>query len=220
MLIVIAVLFILCICTLFSGYNGWFKKEKVLPLKAILAILIVTGHLFFYVNNRTVLYPFSVFLTPAVSLFFFISGYGLIKSYLVKGELYLKGFILKRVWGVLCPFLIALIFYFMVLNQPADYWRMIPHLIEPLYLPFSWYVFAIIYLYISYYMVFKYIPGAYRLYVLLLMTIIYIVVTKGRGYAWYWYMSVLAFPAGTFYAIYEPLLSKLWKSRKLYFFLL
>lgn len=45
----------------------------------------------------------------AVSVFFLMSGYGLALSYAKKGDAYLNGFIKKRLWKLLLPFIITVV---------------------------------------------------------------------------------------------------------------
>ncbi len=52
----------------------------------------------------------------SVGLFFFLSGYGLIKQLLLKKDIYLKSFLSKRLLPVLGSFSVALIIYFFYFN--------------------------------------------------------------------------------------------------------
>ena len=69
-----------------------FGRGKVFPLKGILAVLIVLHHLTYEIKSP-LLQPFHSWGAPIVSVFFFISGYGLMTSYKNKGKHYLSGFI-------------------------------------------------------------------------------------------------------------------------------
>ncbi|WP_259317952.1 acyltransferase family protein [Bacteroides stercoris] len=52
----------------------------------------------------------------SVSIFFFLSGYGLICSYNLKGEKYLKGFLIHRIGKVIIPLLTAYAIYIPLLK--------------------------------------------------------------------------------------------------------
>ena len=61
-----------------------FDKDATTPLRFILAVFVAITHLPW-------LTPLKLG-TPAVVVFFFISGCGMVKSYLAKGDKYLDGF--------------------------------------------------------------------------------------------------------------------------------
>lgn len=106
-------LFVICLSILYlltllrRRQSDIFIKEKTIPLKGLLAILIVIHHLSLYIDHKA-LYPFQCWGAPIVSLFFFVSGYGLMKSYMKNGKVYLLQFIANRVLLVYCFFLFLL----------------------------------------------------------------------------------------------------------------
>lgn len=64
-----------------------FDLAHTLPLRGILATLVVLGHLDDVISGQTkILMPFHM-ATPAVAVFFFMSGYGLMLSFLRGGEI-------------------------------------------------------------------------------------------------------------------------------------
>ncbi|MDN6545697.1 MAG: acyltransferase, partial [Enterococcaceae bacterium] len=52
----------------------------------------------------------------AVGLFFFVSGYGMIKQFRKKGKTYLDSFFKKKSISIFMPFLLAMIVYFIYRN--------------------------------------------------------------------------------------------------------
>lgn len=82
-------------------------------LKGVLAIAVILGH----VSTR-VMIPlgyewarmFGILGIFSVTIFFFISGYGLMQSYQKKGATYFQGFLRKRVTGTFIPLALASIF--------------------------------------------------------------------------------------------------------------
>lgn len=62
-----------------------FDLKHTLPLRGILAMLVVFGHLDTIVSPETKLLMPLHMSSPAVAVFFFMSGYGLIVSYAKKG---------------------------------------------------------------------------------------------------------------------------------------
>lgn len=78
-----------------------FNKESIAPLRFILAVLVAISHL-----------PTADWLNlgvTAVAVFFFISGYGMQKSYMYKGCIYLNELISRYVLKLFGPFIICAI---------------------------------------------------------------------------------------------------------------
>ena len=95
---------------LFSPFN----VDRTLSLRGILVLLIVLHHLSGVTSFpglspsfRMLVSQFTFFGGGAVSMFFFISGYGLMASLHKKGKIYLDSFYKKRFLKLLPPLLIA-----------------------------------------------------------------------------------------------------------------
>lgn len=111
-------LLLFCIAALFSkdNYRLYEKRNLTDVIKWIAAIAVVISHLFtFYMHNPT-LAAECRFGSLSVSIFFFLSGYGLICSYSLKGEKYLKGFLIHRMGKVIIPLLTAYAIYIPLLK--------------------------------------------------------------------------------------------------------
>ena len=107
MTIALFLLLLLCCIAIFHRKEEYalFDIAHTLPLRGILAILVVLGHLDTVVSAQTkILMPFHM-ATPAVAVFFFMSGYGLMLSFTKKGGSYLQNFILKASIKLLMPLL-------------------------------------------------------------------------------------------------------------------
>ena len=88
--------------------------DRTLSLRGILVLLIVLHHLSGVTSFpglspsfRMLVSQFTFFGGGAVSMFFFISGYGLMASLHKKGKIYLDSFYKKRFLKLLPPLLIA-----------------------------------------------------------------------------------------------------------------
>lgn len=111
-------LFLLCIVALFTKNNHQLCEKRNLTemVKWIAAITVVISHLCtFYMHNPT-LATECRFGSLSVSVFFFLSGYGLICSYNLKGEKYLKGFLIHRMGKIIIPLLTAYMIYIPLLS--------------------------------------------------------------------------------------------------------
>ena len=200
-------LFVMCITILWlwtivqKKQPNEFGKEKVFPLKGLLAVLIVLHHLTYEIKNP-LLQPFHSWGAPIVSVFFFISGYGLMTSYKNKGEQYLSDFVKRRMFdAVILPFLLALLLYRCMATGLPNIADAISLLATKgiTTLPNSWFVFAILYSYATFYLSCKK-RRKNILSPLILSSIIYSIITCWLGYDRCWYISILAFPAGCVFA--------------------
>lgn len=94
---------------------GDFSVEATLPLRGLLAVGIVLHHISQRVGQAVPdvwgLSQFEFLGAPIVAVFFFLSGYGLMKSLRVKGTSYLDGFLRKRMTKVLLPLLLCSLVY-------------------------------------------------------------------------------------------------------------
>lgn len=172
-----------------------FGRDKVVVLKCILSLFIVAHHLQLY---RGIMPMFHSWGAPIVSMFLFISGYGLITQYELKGESYLSSFISQRIGkALLLPFLLAVSINLIAFGNAS--------------LPNSWFVFAILYGYFSFYVLAKYVKRAVVLN-LFLLCLLYVFVIKGLGFDRCWYISIMAFPFGLYYKMKEEKIKVLWSS--------
>lgn len=101
-LVIIGILYIFSFCS-FNERVSTFNKEHVSTLKGVMAISIVAFHLFYQTDDW--LFMFSSWGAPIVSMFYFISGYGLALNYRAKGNEYLSHFFKHRIWeSLILPF--------------------------------------------------------------------------------------------------------------------
>ena len=169
----IAVLSFLFLYSLFCREKPSFSRDKMLPLKAILAVLIVADHLTFHISADWI-QPMRKWGTPIVSLFLFVSGYGLLKSYLSKGSAYLTHFLKNRILKVIVPALVAYLIYCLICWRHHDWSLEISRLFvngEPL-LPYSWFVEVIVLLYLGFWIIYSFLPEKYRTAAVLLWALV------------------------------------------------
>lgn len=181
------------------------SKDRTATLKAIMAVLIVVHHL--SLQGIPFLHTFHSWGAPIVSLFLFLSGYGLMKSLCMKGNVYLSDFFKHRiVKGIVIPFLIAWAIY-RILNI-VSLPNIFKELEELIYdgrtiLPHSWFVFAILYFYVSFYISYKYFNSKVSFLVLIALIILFELWCQYWNYDRCWYISALGFPTGILVGKYE-----------------
>ena len=205
-------LLLLCCIAIFHRKEEYalFDLAHTLPLRGILATLVVLGHLDTVVSAQTkILMPFHM-ATPAVAVFFFMSGYGLMLSFSKKGGSYLQNFILKASIKLLMPLLATTCLYQGLLFILGDFSfeKILIDLASGIETPLihSWYVYALFLFYILYYIVLKYNNETKKWMggILLLLMLIYYVVTRYiLNWPFYWWLTCMAFPMGFFYSRHE-----------------
>lgn len=203
MILFVFCIFILYLLSFFSKETDVLNKEKTSVLKGVMAVIIVLHHI--SLQGIEILGQFFSWGAPIVSVFFFISGYGLGVSFFVKGKRYLSDFIKHRIIrNLLLPFILAWALY-RIIN-----WGALPDVItevmELLFtgitlLPHSWYVYAILLFYMFFYISCKMI-GKYFTVIIAFWVIAYIVICDNAGFDRCWYISSLAFPTGVFVGKY------------------
>ena len=184
--------------------------DKTQPLRGIWAVLIVAFHLSHVAPADKALAAVFHWGAPVVALFFFISGYGLMQQFKRRGQDYLNDFFLRRVGiGILLPWLLAYVLYLLVTG--AGGWSLSSSVKGLLgagrtTLPYSWYVFAILWLYAGFYVCGRFLPRRWIGPALTLWSLFSMLYVFGAGWERCWYVTTLAFPAGVCYASFEPVL--------------
>lgn len=177
------------------------SKDKSNVVKSVLAILIVFHHF----STTCDISGFSEFRrwgAIIVSVFFFMSGYGLGRSMTLKGKAYLSNFLNHRLWkSVILPYAIALIIFLVYLNVDVpdastlvgDWSRGFT------LLPNAWFIVALALMYLGFYFINK-TSGRCHVVKMFLYTLVYIIIVYSVGFERCWYVSVIMFPLGMLYA--------------------
>lgn len=201
------ILFIICLAILYvisltrKSPITILSKDKSNAVKGVLAILIVFHHF----SKTCDISSFSEFRrwgAIIVSVFFFMSGYGLGRSITLKGMAYLSNFLSHRLWkSVILPYIIALIIFLVYLNVDVPdastlvgYWSRGLTL-----LPNAWFIVALALMYLGFYFI-NITPGRCYVVKMFLYTLVYIIIVYSIGFGRYWYVSVIMFPFGMLYA--------------------
>ena len=177
------------------------SKDKSNAVKGVLAILIVFHHF----STTCDISSFSEFRrwgAIIVSVFFFMSGYGLGRSITLKGMAYLSNFLSHRLWkSVILPYIIALIIFLVYLNVDVpDASTLVGYWSRGLtILPNAWFIVALALMYLGFYFI-NITPGRCYVVKMFLYTLVYIIIVYSIGFGRYWYVSVIMFPFGMLYA--------------------
>lgn len=128
-------------------------RDKTKCAKGILALFIVLHHVS-YVTTSECLAEFVYWGNVVCGCFFFLSGYGLMKSLKVKGDLYLNNFLFCHFIKLFLPLiLVAFVFALLYNILPS---RIEYNIFQDLFsgktfVPNTWFVFALAILYAFFY---------------------------------------------------------------------
>ena len=217
------ILLLLCIIAQHQHSNRRLCEKRNLTdsVKMIAAIAVVVCHLFTFYMHHPAWAAESQFGSLSVSIFFFLSGYGLMCSYSLKGKKYLEGFCIHRISKIIIPLLTAYIIYIPILrliNHTGGIIEAIQRLFSsnPL-LPYSWYVTEITLLYLLFYLVMRFIPR-YKLPALSLAIVFMLAGMLLAGLPHWWINASPCFIIGLWYYKYEhPIMNQMNKVKKQHF---
>lgn len=182
-----------------------FDKAAVVPLRGVLVLLVVTGH----VGDALGL-DYSM-ANQAVAVFFFLSGYGLMKKrILCSGPDALRGGFVRAIIKLLPTFLIAACAYAgweIAMGHRVPLWTNICKGSSNLPIPFTWYVPAVIALYGIFYAADRICKKKGQLIVCICAGVLGYWVLTALVFQWpfYWWKTVGGFAAGVIFAELEKL---------------
>ncbi len=199
-----------------SFYEDYLSFDSTVSIRGICVLVVIYHHLSQVLQNEILLYPFLITGYLCVSVFFFFSGYGVMYSYKYKKD-YLKNFFRKRIFGLIIPFFIINLLYFLILEKGNfSVFGAIEKISGIILVNIqAWYIHAVIYFYVLFFITVK-ITNKEKLIFLLscLTTFIYIIVCilfdKGR----FWYNSCITFNLGVLFAYKKEISESL---KKFYF---
>lgn len=181
-------------------------------LRGIFALEIVLGHCVRY--ESCPLTPLGNFMLISVGYFFFVSGYGLARSYHTKPG-YMDIFIKHRILKLLILAIEALIIVTLIayISPVITDFKDIPT--DPLIFAKSalvrtnWYMRELMLLYICFFIVFRFVKK-YRIALLFTFIVIICAILYMTGYTRCWFASIICFPLGiVFYENIDLILDRL-----------
>lgn len=198
-------LFIYALFAFLLFYGIRFQKNDSEPvyfqsfnaLRGLFALEIVVGHVIRY--ESTLLYPLGKFMIISVAFFFFVSGWGLCRSFHTKDR-YLEHFLLPKCGYLLALSLIAYLIRILVFLCSGRL-----HFDRNIFQDYlsctNWYIWELLFFYLLFYLIYKYVKK-YRILLIALITFSAITavffIDMPQGY----YSSALAFPAGLLFYEY------------------
>ncbi|MBZ9536851.1 acyltransferase [Cytobacillus oceanisediminis] len=194
-------------------FADYLDPKVTNQLKGIFTLVVIFHHLSQRTGEGILFNLFSYVGYLAVSVFFFISGYGLMIQYQRKREKYLESFVKLRIPSILLPYILTTIIYFFsfkLLGENVSLKTTFLSLINgnPL-VSFSWYIIAILFFYCLFYIAGKISKRIYYKFIIVIFLgiFLYISLCKIAGYDSWWYNSCFSFFIGIIWANYNDLIS-------------
>ena len=218
---VLVLLLVLAALVLRGGAARSFSRSDTLPLRGVLAMMVALTHIDASVYGGGDYARFFHFGAEAVAIFFFLSGYGTMKSLMNKGEVYRIGLIRRTAWKLGLPFVVAAGAWMPYYATTCPSWgRDLLHVITrgDLYciLPNSWFVFALFGCAIVFAIAFRRFPGGRGvLAVALLILGYYFVMYFAHKWGGWWYRRIWLFPLGVGFAWYERGICTLFRKNRI-----
>ena len=199
-------------------------QEDGVSLRGMAAIMVLLHHLAPSTEHGMLMPKVFAMGTGglAVALFFFLSGYGLQKQYLKKGESYRQSFLKKRIPTILIPFIMFTVLYWLVyfsLGRVITVSYILSDLRQGIpFVAYSWYLMALLFFYLFFWILMtvfrervQWMPffacGWYLLYAFICIKLKFLI---------YWYDTAHLIPLGMFCAVYEWQILKMLKNRYFY----
>lgn len=213
-------------CTIYKKSDAvasFLSKKQTKRIQSLACTGVVLHHLTQQITgygsiNRgpiTVLSSMGILFT---SVFFFVSGFGLIVSLETK-ENYLDTFLLHRIPTILIPFFVSNVIFVIyraaVLNRTLTFKKIISYIFGlKLINSNGWFIIEIFFLYIAFYILFRFIKNRdFALALLILFSVCLILFSKSLGRddsisevnsSWFmgewWFNSTIVFPMGLLFA--------------------
>lgn len=220
MLVYICIILIIVYKIKFFKLNEYNQNSLSLEnsnsVKGLAAIAVVLHHIVQRLHNPQSLVLFLHIGYLSVSIFFFYSGYGLMRSYITKKN-YLNNFWTIRISKVVIPFILSNILFIIrdIVCRGTKFslydiltYTLGIRLIDG----FKWYIIALIILYSGFYFVFKYLDTKKAIVGIFLLITCFNLACRLIGTGIWWYNSTYCFFIGIIFGAYcEPLFNVLRK---------
>ncbi len=210
-----------------SVRHEFLSKNVSTAIKGIAALMVLFHHFYqrtYFISQPYIGKLFEILGYLAVSLFFFLSGYGLCLSYKNKKESYIDQFPKKRLlpfYSTYLLFVLITLIEKIMIGQPIA----ISLLIRSFFfygtiVAYGWYFQTILLFYILFYLIFKCINNdKSRFIILSSLIVIYTVACHLLNVASAIYVSSLSFPLGVYWCSFDGLADKIFHKKIMSFLL-
>lgn len=228
------ILFIICFISLRfnkeKSDDKWLTATQTTTIKGIFIIIVFLSHIRGYITSVNVVDTihnelYSLIGQRMVVYFLLCSGYGVMENIKRKDKLYINTIPRRRVLNVLVKFDIVVVIYILLdifINQGVCSYSVVNILLSFIGWESvgnsNWYVFAIIFAYISTWIAFsvtkKHSKG---IVITFLLSIIYVIILHLANKGTWWYDTIMCYPFGMFISLYKEKVASIF-SKKVFFF--
>lgn len=210
---IVVLFFITLLIYLLPMNDDYLSVQSTTGLKGLLAFGIIFHHLSQWITSGTEFSHFSYMGTYIVSIFFFLSGYGLYFQN-EKKKNYMDGFLYKRLTKILIPFLFISFIYlvYRVLNGQIINVTFFLDLFQygSTVIFNGWFVNIIILMYLFFYVSFKFSKNTLvSILINTLLIFVYIIIAMKLKYGFWWYNSSFPFALGLLWRKYQEKIDEL-----------
>lgn len=172
--------------------EGEYPTAEMNLLRGFFAMEIIVGHC---VRQETgLLLAFGKFMIISVAFYFFVSGYGLARSFSKKGNAYLKGFLSRKCGSLLILALTAYVWRFLLLHV-VEYFEPERQFGYNLFEGVNWYIWCQMLYYVIFYLCYCFC-GKRALPCVAALVLLQCLICYAAGVSTAWYTSAIGFPAG------------------------
>lgn len=182
------------------------SRDTCNVLKGYAILLIVIHHMVLRMSHVGILLPFRLAGYLGVSVFFFLSGYGLTCAAKNREKAYSNNFIFKRIKKIYIPAVIAQFVYLLVLMSFFDKSYSAGDFLKGLFFLYpvdtsQWYIIAVFYWYIAFWLFMKCFTSWRNTIIgLFAMALLYIIICLSVGASKNWVDTAVCFPLGVMFA--------------------
>lgn len=174
-------------------------------LRGLLALVVLFSHIWGYTGMR-ILVPFNKTVTIAVAFFFFLSGYGMMRSYDRK-ENYLKEVIRVKIpyllWMALMAYIFSVLLEILMTRGATGSQFYHPAGIKNLIVSTNWYVYELIGFYLVFSITKKFISSKYQILFVAVLSGFAFTALYYSGLVEAYYNSIIGFCLGMFWAKHD-----------------
>lgn len=194
--------------------TSFLSPQSTNQYRGLFILVVIISHIALQMQQPALMNIFIPVGGHAVSIFFFLSAYGITVS-LMKNQNYLQGFLIKRILRVYLPFVIINSITVLALNFFC-------HKYYPLAYIFAsalginlqidttqWFIITIVLFYLFFWGSFRYFAIKKAPLIIVLLVTVYMVICQEIGKGSWWYESCFCFPLGIFFGMYREQAIKL-----------
>ena len=183
------------------------SKSSTDQLRGLFIVIMVIHHISQRMANPVLLTPFNDMGYYAVGIFFFLSGFGLTKSFKRKNT-YLDKFFTKKIVKIYIPFVIVNTLTIIAIRMKGDDLSVLEILGYSLSIKMidttQWFIVAILIFYVFFWLSFITTANIVKSQIsITVLVFLFIISCKYLSLGGWWYISSLCFPMGVIYAANE-----------------